>query len=97
MGLLGEAACARRDCASAFRVGKGTWRHILQEEVAEAFAELDPAPLREELIQVAAVAVAWIEAIDRRGDIELTAGGEVPYCDVPDVDLPGMWERADFA
>lgn len=30
-------------------------------------AEKDPVNLRAELIQVAAVAVAWVEAIDRRG------------------------------
>lgn len=42
------------------------WRDILYEEVAEAFAETDPAKLRAELIQVAAVAVNWIGAIDRR-------------------------------
>lgn len=46
--------------------GEITWRHILREEVFEALAESDPARLRAELIQVAAVAVAWIEAIDRR-------------------------------
>ena len=40
---------------------------ILMEEVAEAFAEQDPAKLRAELIQVAAVCVQWVEAIDRRG------------------------------
>jgi hypothetical protein len=34
--------------------------------VAEALAEDDPTLLRAELIQVAAVAVAWVEAIDRR-------------------------------
>lgn len=39
---------------------------ILLEEVFEACAETDPAKLRAELIQVAAVAVCWIEAIDRR-------------------------------
>lgn len=39
---------------------------ILLEEVAEAFAEDDPARLRAELLQVAAVAVQWVEAIDRR-------------------------------
>lgn len=42
---------------------------ILMEEVAEAHDEAmqgDVAALREELIQVAAVAVAWVEAIDRR-------------------------------
>ena len=46
--------------------GRLTWRDILLEEVAEAFAEADPAQLRAELIQVAAVATAWVEAIDRR-------------------------------
>lgn len=43
-----------------------TFRDILEEEVFEAFAESDPDRLREELIQVAAVAGAWVEAIDRR-------------------------------
>ena len=39
--------------------GSLTWRHILLEEVYEAFAESDPEKLTEELIQVAAVALAW--------------------------------------
>lgn len=57
----------KRDRADvAARFGWLTWRHILDEEVFEAFAETDPEKLRAELIQVAAVAVAWIEAIDRR-------------------------------
>lgn len=51
------------ECAS--QVGQCTWLHILREEVFEAFAEAEPAKLRAELIQVAAVAVQWIEAIDR--------------------------------
>jgi NTP pyrophosphatase (non-canonical NTP hydrolase) len=44
------------------------WYLILGEEVGEvAKATLDSVQeLREELIQVAAVAVSWIEAIDRR-------------------------------
>lgn len=46
--------------------GTITWRQILQEEVSEAFAEADPAKLRAELVQVAAVAAAWIEDIDSR-------------------------------
>jgi malonyl CoA-acyl carrier protein transacylase len=46
--------------------GTLTWSHILGEEVAEAVAESDVVKLREELVQVAAVAVAWIECIDRR-------------------------------
>ncbi len=53
-------------CASAFAAGSGTWRHILAEEFTEALAQDNPARLRVELVQVAAVAVAWIEAIDRR-------------------------------
>ena len=47
------------------QIGQCTWLHILREEVFEAFAEDDPAKLRAELIQVAAVAVQWVEAIDR--------------------------------
>lgn len=55
-------------CDNAFRNGVGTWGHILIEEVAESIeaAVDDPAELRAELVQVAAVAVAWCEAIDRR-------------------------------
>lgn len=57
---------ARLDCEFAFREGRGTWGDILLEEVWEAMAERDPARLRSELIQVAAVATSWIESIDRR-------------------------------
>jgi hypothetical protein len=57
---------AREECDFAFQAGRGSWRLILAEEVAEAFAETDPAALRTELLQVAAVAVAWVEALDRR-------------------------------
>ncbi len=38
---------------------------IFLEEVFEAMAESDQGRLREELVQCAAVAVAWIEKIDR--------------------------------
>lgn len=44
----------------------GTWADILLEEVFEALAEEDVDALRRELIQVAAVASQWAEAIDRR-------------------------------
>ncbi len=44
----------------------GTWADILLEEVFEALAESDAEKLREELIQNAAVLVAWVENIDRR-------------------------------
>lgn len=56
-----RAACQRADAAGAL-----TWAHILEEEFHEAMACGDTSELRAELIQVAAVAVAWVEAIDRR-------------------------------
>lgn len=46
--------------------GRSTYAGILLEEVFEVMAESDPQALREELVQVAAVAVQWVEAIDRR-------------------------------
>lgn len=55
---------------AAAKRGEVTWRHILLEEVFEALAEADPAKLRTELIQVAAVATQWAEAIDRREDAQ---------------------------
>lgn len=42
------------------------WADILLEEVFEALAETDPAKLAIELVQVAAVAAAWVEDIDAR-------------------------------
>lgn len=57
---------ARRICDENAAAGRGTWLDILTEEVAEAFAETDPVKLRKELVQVAAVAVAWVEDIDSR-------------------------------
>ncbi|MFB7896113.1 hypothetical protein ACFC1B_07260 [Streptomyces xiamenensis] len=60
------AADARLRCQNAARRGQTTWRDILAEEVYEAAAESDPAALRTELVQVAAVALAWIHDIDRR-------------------------------
>jgi hypothetical protein len=64
-------------CDASFKQGHGTWAHILGEEFAEALDERQPASLRKELVQVAAVAVAWVEAIDRRqrGAIEKAEGG----------------------
>lgn len=60
------ANLVRKACQRAAKTGHTTWLHILLEEIAETFAETDPAALRVELIQTAAVAVAWAEAIDRR-------------------------------
>jgi hypothetical protein len=56
----------RRLVARKVTDGSVTWRDILEEEVYEALAETDPSQLVGELLQVAAVAVAWIECIERR-------------------------------
>lgn len=48
----------------------GKWSLIFNEEygeVARALLENDLAHAREELVQSAAVLVAWVQAIDRRG------------------------------
>ncbi len=55
----------RRECDEAAEHGEVTHRHVLLEEVYEALAESDPAKARDELIQVAAVAVKAIQDIDR--------------------------------
>lgn len=45
--------------------GALAWDGILLEEVYEALSEVDNRKLREELVQAAAVCVAWVEHIDR--------------------------------
>jgi hypothetical protein len=61
------ATMARRLCQQAAREGTSTWLDIAREEISEAFELDDPAKLRAELIQCAAVFTQWAEAIDRRG------------------------------
>jgi hypothetical protein len=64
-GDADNAAWAKRRTDRRAGIGLVTWRDILTEEFYEVLAESDLMPLRAELIQVAAVAVAWVEAIDR--------------------------------
>lgn len=59
----------KRKCARHNEDGDLSWSHVLLEEVAEAMDEAAAnriPELRAELVQVAAVAAAWVEAIDRR-------------------------------
>lgn len=65
-GLQTIAEYRRRQCEGAAQRGALTFRDIFDEEVAEVLAEDDPARLRAELVQVAAVCVQWIQAIDGR-------------------------------
>lgn len=78
-----DADSARLVCQTRARDGEVTWQHILAEEYCEAMQEDEPARLRSELLQVAAVAVNWIEAIDRRTvDAEDVLDGPVWVCAV---------------
>lgn len=62
------ADAARAECKAAKE--NTTWRHILYEEVMEAFAESESPLLREELVQVAAVCAAWIADIDSQSAVK---------------------------
>jgi NTP pyrophosphatase (non-canonical NTP hydrolase) len=62
-----EIMLTRQQAAdSAEAGGRLTWYHVLMEEVGEVFAEVSPEKQREELVQVAAVAVQMIENLDRK-------------------------------
>ncbi|MEU8195273.1 hypothetical protein AB0C10_15980 [Microbispora amethystogenes] len=60
--------------AEAAANGTLTWQLILMEEIYEALAETDPAKLGTELVQVAAVCVAWVEDLRTRPVQEAGAG-----------------------
>lgn len=49
------------------------WTGVLLEEVYEALSETDEEKLANELAQVAAVALAWLEDIERRQRLAMTA------------------------
>lgn len=67
--FIPTAGFAKCMCESDFDQGYPNWAAVLIEELAESIEQAalgDTKELRKELIQVAAVAVAWVEAIDRR-------------------------------
>lgn len=64
-----EERYAKRECEEAAKAGNLTWYDIEREESAEAMVEVasgNKVRLREELVQHAAVLVAWIECLDRK-------------------------------
>jgi hypothetical protein len=48
------------------QTGKPTWMHLIREEIAEAFQEDDPERLAEELVQMVALGVSWLETLEKR-------------------------------
>ena len=59
LALEGLAEIKRARCEAAAKAGSLTWRLVLEEEVAEAFAETDQARLRAELLDVATATLRW--------------------------------------
>ncbi len=74
-GPTGEAVCERLEIPSEWtakarvnefhRLGVLTWADIALEEFAEAISARNEFDRREELVQLAAVIMQWIECIDR--------------------------------
>lgn len=62
-------------CQRKTQDGDVTYADVLLEEVYEALAETDPQKLRDELIQVAAVAVKMVELIDKHTPTPAPAEG----------------------
>lgn len=50
------------------RLGRLTWRALLDKDVAQAYAQQDPGELRVLLLAVASTAVAWAQDIDSRSE-----------------------------
>ena len=78
------AARLTGSCQAAFNNGEGTWRHVILEEVGEALAEDEPDALTTELVQTAAVTVAWMGAIERRSDRRERVYLSGPIAGIPD-------------
>lgn len=57
---------AKADCQRNFKLGRGTWYAIAWEELAESGATTDLDSRREELVQLGAVVVAWLEDVDKK-------------------------------
>lgn len=53
-------------CDNSFKAGQGTYAHIAIEELSEAVSQFDIYTRRAEVIQLAAVCVAWVESIDHQ-------------------------------
>lgn len=56
---------AKNKCDTKFKMGLGTYADIAIEEMSEVVSSFDVNKRRQELIQLSAVCVAWIEKIDR--------------------------------
>ncbi|GIG55745.1 hypothetical protein Lfu02_01170 [Longispora fulva] len=62
-----RADVARAACQAAG--GTVSWRHLIEEEFAEALAEADPRLLYGELTQLGGLVVQWMQALRSRADL----------------------------
>lgn len=87
LGYVDKADAARFAC-QAYAEDGPRWSLILLEEVYEALAESDPAKLRTELVQAAAVIAAWVSDLDRRPHSMICA-----HCGdlIPTVEVGWTW------
>jgi hypothetical protein len=84
-GVLSEEVAKQRT-DDADQRGACTFAHVAVEELAEALSAPDELARREELVQLGAVVVKWLGAIDRRaakGDAPESALSELPAFDDP--------------
>jgi len=65
----GDARAARHRYERDERLSVLAWTTVIADATAQVLAEDEPVKLREELVVLAATALAWIEAIDR-GEIQ---------------------------
>lgn len=65
----------KKSNAEAATEGRLTWEDIMAEEFAESLAETTSTEaLKTELIQMAAVALSWVESIERQAAAEASQG-----------------------
>jgi hypothetical protein len=64
--LMVEAEEVGEAVAELIETGAVTWHDLITAPFANMSAETDAGRLRAHLVEVAALAVEWIEAIDRR-------------------------------
>ncbi|MBS1771132.1 MAG: hypothetical protein JSS77_15895 [Acidobacteria bacterium] len=84
LGLAASTEEFRTRCEVAEKNGVLSFADVLMEEVSEAMDAESAVELRAELIQVAAVAVKWIESLDKQDEengrvtIHIDRGGPTP-------------------
>lgn len=72
--------------------GEQDWSGILLEEAFEAAAEVDPAKIRAELVQVAAVCQAWAADLDQRAALGPDAPATCGRCERPFDPADTRWD-----